>query len=401
MKAVQIKLDIYWVGAVDWNLRDFHGYTTPRGSTYNAYLIKAGKNVLFDTVKKHLVQDHIDHISKIMNPEDIDYIVVNHVEMDHSGSLPQMIDLIKPEKLFCSANGKKNLLAHFGREDWPYEVVDSNTEIDIGGKTIKFIETKMLHWPDSMFSYIPDDKLLISSDAFGQHFATSERFDDEVNLSDLMYEAGRYYANILLLYSGLVKRLLASLEDMNLEIDMIAPDHGLIWRSNIDDILNAYKKWSNFETIDKVVVVYDTMWQSTEKMALAIADGISEEDISVKLMNLQVNDRADVITELLEASAIAIGSSTLNNNILPRVADVTTYLKGLRPQNKIGAVFGSYGWGGESVKHLAEWMEEMKYELAAEPLKVTFVPKEEDLDKCRELGKTIAQAVKNKKMVSV
>ena len=386
MQPTEIKPNVYWVGAVDWNIREFHGYSTPKGTTYNAFLVMDERIALFDTVKAPFAADLLRHVTQIVDPRKIDYIVVNHVEMDHSGSLPEMLDIIKPEKIVCSANGKKAMLAHFGADDWPFEVVGAGDTISLGAKTVSFIPTPMLHWPDSMLSYIPEDRLLISQDGFGQHWATSERFDDQVEHGELLYQSARYYANILLPYSKLIQNLLAQVRSTGLEIDMIAPDHGLIWRSRVSEIVDAYDRWSRQVSTNKALVVYDTMWHSTEMMARAVADGLVEQGASVKVMNLQVTHRADVITELLDAKAVLLGSPTLNNGILPRMADVLCYMKGLRPADKIGAAFGSYGWGGESVKLLNAAMEEMKFDVVDPGLKVNYVPKDEDLERCRALG---------------
>jgi flavorubredoxin len=393
MKITEIKKDIYWVGAVDWTIRDFHGYSTEKGSTYNAYLLKDEKTTLFDTVRVSKKSDLRDHLTALVDPAKIDYMVVNHVEMDHSGSLPEIVDLVKPEKLFCSAMGKKALLDHFNREDWPYEVVAPGQKISLGRRSVQFIETRMLHWPDSMFSYIPEEQLLISSDAFGQHWATSERFDDEVDLSELMSHAGKYYSNILWLFSPLVKKLLASVKEMGIKIDMIAPDHGLIWRSHGGKILGAYEDWSHHRVKRKALVIYDTMWHSTERMAKAVAHGIDQEGVRVQLMDLKVNHRSNVIAEALDAKALVFGSPTLNNGILPRMGALLTYMKGLKPGNKIGAAFGSYGWSGEAVKQLNTAMEEMKFEVSEPGVRVKYVPKDQDLGECVEMGKRIGRAV--------
>jgi flavorubredoxin len=389
---MQIKNNIHWVGAVDWNVRDFHGYSTPEGSTYNSYLLVDDKITLFDAVKKPFAGDLIHRIGEIVEPSKIDYIVVNHVELDHSGALPEIIDLVKPEKVICSANGQKALLAHFHREDWPYHVVKTGDEISTGSKTVKFIETRMIHWPDSMFSYIPEEKLLLSQDGFGQHWATSERFDDEVDASELMYQSAKYYANILLPYSPLVQKLIAEVKASGLEIDMIAPVHGLIWRKDPMKIVGAWEQWTRQVTKNKAVVVYDTMWQSTEMMARAVADGATGAGMSVKVMKLGECHRSDVVTEMLDAKAVILGSSTLNNNLLPRMADLLCYVKGLRFAPKVAAAFGSYGWGGEAVKQLNEAMTEMKFNVIDPGLRVQYVPTECDLDNCRQLGGRIAAA---------
>ena len=248
MGPVEIKKNVYWVGALDWNIRDFHGYSTPKGTTYNAYLVIDEKIALFDTVKIPFKKDLIENISRIIDPGRIDYLVVNHVEMDHSGSMPDIVDLVRPEKVVCSPLGKKALIDHYNREDWPYQVVESGQTLKLGKKTVNFLETRMLHWPDSMMSYIPEDRLLMSSDGFGQHWATSQRFDDEVDAAELFHHAGKYYANILLLFSPLVQKLLAKVVEMGLDIDMIAPDHGLIWRKDPEGIIGAYQKWSRQES---------------------------------------------------------------------------------------------------------------------------------------------------------
>lgn len=397
MLPVQILNDIYWVGALDWDIRDFHGYSTPKGSTYNSYLVMDEKIALFDAVKMPFKDELIHRISKIVNPKKIDYIVVNHVEMDHSGALPEIIDLIRPEKVICSPMGKKALLEHYRREDWPYEVVESGKTLSLGKRTVHFLETRMLHWPDSMFSYIPEERLLISSDAFGQHWATSERFNDEVDQAELFSHAAKYYANILLLFSPLVQKLLDTVQKMNLEIDMIAPDHGLIWRRDPLKIVEAYDAWSRQKSKQKAVVIYESMWHSTESMAKAIGDGLMEEGISVKMMDLRVNHRSDVMTEVLDAKALVMGSATLNNGMLPRVADMLCYMKGLRPQGKIGAAFGSYGWSGEAVKLITQSLEEMRVQVVDPGMQVKFVPSHDDYKKCLDLGRKIGKAVKELK----
>jgi flavorubredoxin len=393
MGIIAIKDDIYWVGAVDWNIRDFHGYSTYKGTTYNAYLAIDEKIALFDTVKSGFKENLLYHIRELTEPTAIDYLIVNHVEMDHSGCLPEIIKEVQPEKVFCSPMGEKALNSHFDTKGWPIEVVKSGDTLSLGKKTVTFLETKMLHWPDSMFSYIAEDQLLISSDAFGQHIASTERYVDELAIGEVMTHAAKYYANILNLFSPNVQKLLRQVEELGLEIDMIAPDHGLIWRNNPADIITAYDKWSKRETKRKALVIYDSMWKSTAKMAVAIAGAIAREGVSVKIFDLAVNHRSDIMTEVLDCRALVFGSPTLNNGILPRMADFLTYLKGLRPKGKVGAAFGSFGWSGEAVKHLNTAMAEMDVSLVDEGLRVKNVPKDEDFVKCKELGKKIGQAV--------
>ena len=393
MRTTELAKGIYWVGAIDWDVRDFHGYSTYRGTTYNAFLIIDDKITLFDTVKRTHMDDLLRHIRAIIDPEKIDYLVVNHVEMDHSGALPEMMEIIKPEKLFCSPMGYKAIIDHFHREDWPYEIVKSGDEISMGKRTIQFLETRMLHWPDSMFSYIKEDGILFSSDAFGQHYASSERFDDEVPLPEVMHESAKYYANILLPYSPLIRKLLKTVDEMNLDIKMIAPDHGVIWRSNIGSIIKAYDDWSQNKSAKKVLIIYDTMWHSTEKMADAIAVGLEETGVSTSMINLKMHHRSDVMTQVLGAKAVILGSSTLNNGLLPRMAGFLMYMRGLKPTNKFGASFGSFGWSGEAVNLLNSALLEMKIDVIEEGLRLKYVPDTPQLDQCREMGKRIGQAV--------
>jgi len=394
MPAIEVLKDIYWVGAVDWNIRDFHGYSVDRGSSYNAFLAIDDKVALFDTVKKGFKNDLIGNIREIIDPAEIDYLIVNHVEMDHSGLIAEIVDLVQPEKIICSEMGKKNLLAHFHQEQWPYEAVKTGDTISLGKRSVHFIETRMLHWPDSMFSYIPEDGLLISSDAFGQHVASSERFDDEVDLSILLSHAAKYYANIILPYSALVQKLLAQVREIGLKIDMIAPDHGLIWRKNLQKILECYDVWSQQKSKVKALVIYDTMWHSTEMMAKAIVEGLIEQGVSAQLFDLSSTHRSDIIAEVLDAGALIIGSSTLNNGMLPRMAYLLHYMKGLRPAKKIGAAFGSYGWSGEAVKLITAALEEMKFEILDPGIKIQYVPQDDDLRKCADMGRKIARTLK-------
>ncbi|SDO82625.1 FprA family A-type flavoprotein [Desulforhopalus singaporensis] len=393
MNQSKIAEGIYWVGAIDWNIRDFHGYSTYRGSTYNAFLIIDEKVTLVDTVKRSHLDDLLFNIKAIIDPEKIDYLIVNHVEMDHSGSMPEIMEIIKPEKVFCSPMGKKALIDHFHREDWPLEVVKSGQEISLGNRTVHFIETRMLHWPDSMFSYLKEDGILFSSDAFGQHYATSERFDDEVPFSEVMQESAKYYANILYLYSPLIRKLLKAVGEMNLDLKMIAPDHGVIWRTHQNAILEAYDQWSRSESNKKALIIYDSMWHSTEKMAEAIRRGIEAAGVPVTMINLKVHHRSDVMTQVLGAKGVILGSSTLNNGLLPRMAGFLMYMRGLKPTNKFGASFGSFGWSGEAVGLLNNALEEMKIDVIEEGLRLKYVPDEEQLSECTAMGRRIGERI--------
>lgn len=392
MKPVKIAKDIYDVGVNDWNIRDFHGYTTDLGSSYNAFLILDKKTVLIDTVKAEFADQLIDNISKIIDPKKIDYIISNHTEMDHSGSLPRVIHKVGEEKpLFCSKMGQKNLSRHF-RQKWNYRPVENGEELSLGSRKIIFLETRMLHWPDSMFSYLKEDKILFSSDAFGQHYAGMEKFDDIVG-DAIMPHAKKYFANILLLYSPLILKLIEHVSNLKLEFNMICPDHGILWRKDPGKIINAYIRWSRQDAKNKAVVIYDTMWHSTEKMAEAIVAGLSGQGVEARPMHLRKWNRSDIMTEVLDAKAIIVGSPTLNNGLFPTVSDFLTYMKGLKPKNKIGAAFGSYGWSGESVNLIKNELESMNIEIIAPGLKVQYVPDNQSLEACIELGKTIGKAI--------
>ncbi len=394
MKPVEIAKGVYDVGVTDWNIRDFHGYSTNLGTTYNAFLIVDEKTVLIDTVKKGFKDQLLRNISGIIDPKKIDFIVSNHTEMDHSGSIPFIMEKIGKDKtIYCSKMGKKNLGKHF-RGNFNFEAVKEGDELSLGSKTLSFIETRMVHWPDSMFTYLKEDKILFSSDGFGQHYAGPEKFDTDMCEDNIMFHAKKYFANILLLYSPLILKLVDKVVKSGLEIDLICPDHGVLWK-NPGKIIEAYVKWSRQDDFeDKAVIVYDTMWHSTETMSQVIGDGLSELGISVYPMRLRSYDRSDIMTQLIDAKALLIGSPTLNNGLFPTIADFMTYMKGLRPLNKIGGAFGSFGWSGESVKIIEKELETMKFNIPVPGLRIQYVPDEDALEKCREFGRQIGRAIK-------
>ena len=391
--AVKITDDVYWVGAIDWGLRDFHGYATERGSTYNAYLVVADKIALIDAVKGPFFEEMMSRIRSVIDPSRIDYIISNHAEMDHSGCLFQTADLVKPEKLFASSNGVKALKAHF-HTDHEITTITEGQTLSLGNRTLRFIETRLLHWPDSMFTYLEEERMLFSQDGFGMHLATTERFADEIDPSILEFEAAKYYANILLPFSPMVLNTLKKAE--GLAIDMILPDHGPIWRKDLGYILGRYHEWATQKPTAKALVVYDTMWGSTENMANAIIDGLVSEGIHASPMHLRAAHRSNIATAVLGAGALIIGSPTLNGGMFPTVADALTYLKGLKPKNLIGATFGSYGWSGEATKHIREIMDSMQLEMVGDPLKIQYVPDNDALVLSRNLGINIANALKQK-----
>jgi len=391
MKVQEMKPGVYWVGAVDWDLRNFHGYLTQRGSTYNAYLIVDKKTVLVDTVKKPFFDEMLSRIRSVLDPAQIDYIVSNHVEMDHSGSLPGMVDLNPSVTIITSPNGKKGLISHFKR-DWNLTVVNTGESLEIGTRTLVFTLTPMVHWPDSMVTYIPEEKLLLPNDAFGQHIATPERFDDEVSLDITMEEAAKYYANIVLPYGEQVQKALSALG--GLDIQMIGPSHGIIWRTHIDRIVKAYHKWAANETDPRALIVYDTMWGSTEMLAQHLRESLESEGTMVKMRSLRTNHISDIMADVLNSKLILIGSPTLNNGMLPTVGAFLTYLKGLRPLNRIGFAFGSYGWGGQAVKEIEAIMAGLKWDVPFPALNAKWRPDDEMLQLAGERGKELARILR-------
>jgi flavorubredoxin len=389
-RAVRIADRVHWVGAIDWGLRNFHGYLTARGTTYNAYLITGEKPVLIDTVKPPFHDEMMARVASVIDPTEIDCVISNHAEMDHSGCLPAVIAAVRPSRVIASQMGAKALAAHF-HWDVDVDVVRTGDRLELGGAAFRFVEARMLHWPDSMFAFLEGDGVLFTNDGFGMHLASSERFADQLDPSLLRYEAAKYYANILLPLSPLVTRLVEKLPDLGLDVRIIAPDHGPIWRENPMQIVELYARWAEQAPGRKAVVIYDTMWQSTAVMARVLGDGLAAGEVETVLMPLDGSHRSDVATELLDAGALAVGSPTMNGQIYPTVADALTYIKGLKRKGLVGAAFGSYGWSGEAVGHIEKHLEEMKVELVGEGVKHKYVPDRDVLGRCRELGSAIAR----------
>jgi anaerobic nitric oxide reductase flavorubredoxin len=393
MNKVSLAEGINWVGVVDWNLRDFHGYTTRRGATYNSYLISDEKMALVDTVKYTFSSELLRNIRENVDPEKIDYIIINHLEKDHSSSLPIIANYAKNATIIASPRGKDAIIEHYGA-NFCIETVKTGDELKLGKRTLRFVEAPMLHWPDSMFTYVVEDKILMPNDAFGQHLATSERFDDEIDEHILMEEAKTYYANILMPLAPLITRKLQEVVQMGIPIEMIAPSHGLIWRSNPSKIIKAYSDWSTGVSVNKVVIVYDTMWGSTDMMARAITEGVASQGIDAKLMKLRVAETSDIITEILDAKAVIVGSPTIHNGIFPTLGGFLTHITGLKPKGKLWGFFGSYGWGGGAVRGMVEMAKKAGFEIYEPSVKVKFVPDQEDLKRSFEFGQQIAAKIK-------
>lgn len=399
MKPFAISEDIFWIGAVDFNKRNFHGYSrSPHGTTYNSYLIRDEKNVIFDTVDSSCAGTMLCRLAKVLPPEKVDYIVVNHTERDHAGALSQLVQRCNPEKIITSASGKRFMEAQFDTTGWPVAVVKTGDTLNIGRRNIHFIETRMLHWPDSMVSWVPEDKILITNDIFGQNIASTQRCADEYDRGALLHAIKEYYYNIVLPFSPLVLKALDTLAGMNLDIETIAPDHGLIFRGKEDCafVVETYRKLALQKTRPRAAIVYATMWGATAQMASAILSGLVDEGVDGEIFDMQRNHHSDVMTALADCGAVLVGSPTHNNSVLPEIAGVLTYMKGLRPINRIGAAFGSYGWSGEAPKQIQEWLASMNMELPAEPLRLAFAPGHRGLSECHSLGVRIARALKEK-----
>ena len=391
MSKVTLAEGVYWVGVIDWSLRNFHGFSTRLGGTYNAYLVVDDSVALIDTVKAPFYDEMVARVKEIVPLDKIDYVVSNHVEMDHSGSLPMIMRDVPKAKLITVEKFGENGLRKTYHSDWPFQTVKEGSELSLGKRKLKFIPTPMLHWPDSMATYLVEDKILFSMDAFGQHIASSLRFDDEVDLDDVMPEAAKYYANILMPFGDLIVRAVEKYGAM--DIRMIACSHGVIWRSHADTIMKAYASWGRGDSKSKVLVIYDTMWGSTEKMAHALVEGAMSEGVDVRLYNLTKSDKSDIIKEVLDAKALVVGSPTLNNGLFPAVASFLCYLKGLKPKGKIGAAFGSHGWAGGAVKAIEQELVQTGVEVVESGLAIKFVPEADELQRCFDFGRTMAQKV--------
>jgi len=386
-KAVKIAEKVYWVGAIDWRLREFHGYSTPRGTTYNAYLVLGEKPILLDTVKAGFAGEMLSRIASVIPPEEIKIVVSNHSEMDHSGELPSVLKKLRPEKVLASEMGVKTLRAHF-HEDLNLTAVSDGQKLDAGGSALTFYESRMLHWPDSMVALLEGENVLFSNDIFGMHAACGGRFDDETPA--WRAEAAKYYANIVLPYSAVVKAFLAKAEKAGIRPKIIAPDHGPVWRKNPAEIVRLYGKWAGQKPENKAVIAYDTMWGSTEKLAGAIAEGVISGGSEVRVMPLSSSHRSEIASELLEAGALVVGSPVLNKQVFPTVADLMVYLIGLARKNLVGAAFGSYGWAPSGIENLSAMLKEAGVEQIAAPLCCHYVPDEAALSAAFKLGAEIS-----------
>jgi len=384
----ELRNDIDWVGYIDWMVRDFHGYETGRGSTYNAYLVRDKDTALIDTVKSPYGGHLLSNIAALTDVSSLRYVICNHAEPDHSGALPDIVGACPAVEVVCNAKCRSALEKHYDTLAWNWRVVADGDSISLGSRTLTFINTPMVHWPESMFTYVPEERILFSMDAFGQHYASSHRFAEEEPFETVIFEAKTYFANIVMLYGRPIERVLEKASDLT--IDMIAPSHGVIWHSRVDDILVAYRRWVHHRPRKKVLVVYDTMWQSTELMANAIMGGVLEEAVEARLFNVRSSHITELATETLDAAVLAVGSPTLNKTLMPSMAAALTYLKGLSPAEKAGFAFGSYGWSKGGAQDVNECLKSMGCEILREPLQCQFVPTDEVIRECMAAGRTLA-----------
>lgn len=386
MKAVKVKEGIYWVGGIDWNIRNFHGYLTGQGTTYGAYLILDEKVTLIDTVKATFTEEMFERISDVIDPAQIDIVISNHVEMDHSGALPYVKERCPKAVIYTAgAAGVKGLTAHYGEAG--YVPVQNGSSLSLGKRTLSFVATPMLHWPDNMVTYCPEEKILFSNDAFGQHFASTQRFDDELQLNEVLEHAKGYYGNIIMCYGKQAQNAWNVVK--GLEIEMIAPSHGVIWRSHVKEILEAYGEWSQNSPETGAIVVFDSMWHSTEQIAVTVTEAFAAAGVPARLYDLKENHHSSIIPDVLTCKYIAVGSPTLNNQMMPSVAGFLCYLKGLSPKNREAFAFGSYGWGGQSIPQIEKELEACGFHLCMDGIKVNYIPtkgiKQEIFEKVRSM----------------
>jgi len=389
----QITARVTWVGKTDWELKHFHGdeLSTHRGSSYNAYLIKDKKTALIDTVWLPYDREFVQHLREEIDLHKIDYIVMNHNEIDHSGALVELLREIPGTPIYCTAKGEAIMRGHY-HQDWNFVNVKTGDTLPLGDTTLTFIEAPMLHWPDTMFCYLSGEEILFSNDGFGQHYATESLFNDRECDAQVMEEALKYYANILAPFSPLVTRKVNEILKMNLPLKMICPSHGVIWREQPERIVEKYLQWAAAYQEDLVTIVYDTMWQSTRLMAQAIAQGIQEQlpGTTVKLFNASADDKNDILTQVFCSRAVLVGCPTINNGYSHAIAGLLEMIKGLKLKKKKAAAFGSYGWSGEATAQIAERLKGAGLELVDDGIKKLWVPDEDALQQCVAWGRELA-----------
>ncbi len=392
---IKVKNNVDWVGKIDWELKKFHGneYSTHRGSTYNSYLVREGKNLVIDTVWKPFAKEYVDNLKNEIELRKIDYVIANHAEIDHSGALPELMQYIPDTPIYCTKNGIKSLKGHY-HQDWNFHPVKTGDKIEIGnGKALIFVEMKMLHWPDSMACYLTGDNILFSNDAFGQHYASEYMFNDLVDQAELYSECIKYYANILTPFSSILEKKINEVLSLKLPIDIIATSHGVIWRDNPIQIVEKYISWAKNYQENQITILYDTMWNGTKIMAENIASGIKKSDskVNIKLFNIAKADKNDIITEIFKSKIILVGSPTIGRGITSATAGILEEIEGLGFKNKKAAAFGCYGWSGESVDKLSNLLTKSGFELINQGIKCLWNPDNESIEKCIAFGTEISK----------
>jgi len=392
-----IKNNVNWLGKIDWELRKFHGeeYSTHSGSSYNSYLIQEEKTVLIDTVWRPFADEFVANLESEIDLESIDYIIINHGENDHSGALSKLMEKIPETPIYCTKNAIGSLTGQY-HQDWNFNVVKTGDTLDIGnGKSLVFVEMRMLHWPDSMATYLTGDNILFSNDAFGQHYACEHLFNDLADQCKLGEEAMKYYANILNPFNKILKKKLEDILALNLTIDIIATSHGVIWRDNPLQIVEKYQAWCNDYQENQITVIYDTMWNGTKQLAEKIAEGIQAVDaeVTVKLFNISKSDDNDLATEVFKSKAIAVGSPTVSNSVLRSLVGFLHYMKELKFKNKKATSFGCYGWSGESPQVLMKMLEDAGFEYVGESFKVNWNMTKDVEIEALEFGKAFVKAL--------
>jgi len=390
---IEIKKDLYWVGIKDWELKKFHGeeFSTEQGSSYNAYIIRGSeKTVLVDTCWGPFKDEFVKNLEATVGLDNIDALICQHSESDHSGAMVALLEKRPDLPVYCTKKGQQMLTAQY-HKDWNFVIVKSGEVLDIGGYELVFIEATMLHWPDSMFTYVRGMNVLLSNDAFGQHFVSSKFFADEVDQCLLWQEAIKYYANILTPFSKMVRAKIEQIKKMNVPLDMICTSHGLIWRENPLQIVEKYYEWAGDYKENQVAVIYDTMWNETKAMAEALGRGIAKAGLTAKVINVSKIEVTHVITEIFRSAGVLAGSPTINNGISHAMAAVMEGVRHLKFQGKKGAGFGSYGWSGESAGILHNYLQQAGFEVVGDPIKIVHMPNEEDIARLEDLGESFAR----------
>jgi len=350
---MKIAENVYSVRAVDPDIRTFHGYQTPIGTTYNSYLVTDKQITLIDFVKAPFAQGLADKIRTIIGDGNVENIICNHVEPDHSGALPHIVSLYPEAMIYGTANCEKELHAYYPDCNFKFTVVKAGDSLNTGVYDFQFVPMPMVHWPDSMSTYMAQEKILFSNDALGQHIGTGELFDSDLGDGQLLARAQDYYANIVLPFGIQVSKLLSAVSVF--DIRTICPSHGVILREMIAPMIETYHSWANNEIDEKkAVIIFDTMWGTTKKMAQRLAEEYRQKGCAVELINLSEKHHSYAMAELLDAKYIMVGSPTLNNGMMPTVSAFLTYMKGLKPKNRTGMAFGSYGWSGEAPKQISD-----------------------------------------------